>query len=117
MNDQALFLLNIFNQRTALSLDDLAVITDTSQFALLDAINYLRRQDCIRVCGVTKPVSKDEPLPPLELGTKMKITPWGKDALKKEQREKIGDLRAWIAIGISCVSLVLSIISIVMQQY
>ena len=113
MNEQAFAVLVAFEHRSSLSLHDLGVLADASWLDPLDAVNYLRRLNYIRVCGQTQPVPSDQPLPPLEMHTQMELTQWGRDALRRARREERTDRRDWAGFYVGIATLVVAAITLV----
>lgn len=113
MNEQAFAVLVAFEHRSSLSLHDLGVLADASWLDPLDAVNYLRRLNYIRVCGQTQPVPSDQPLPPLEMHTQMELTQWGRDALRRARREERTDRRDWASFYVGIATLAVAAITLV----
>lgn len=113
MNEQAFAVLVAFEHRSSLSLHDLGVLAGASWLDPLDAVNYLRRLNYIRVCGQTQPVPSDQPLPPLEMHTQMELTQWGRDALRRARREDQRDWRSRATLVIAAATLVATVVGIV----
>lgn len=113
MTDKNYVILSLFEKHGSLCLDDFRVLCSYSLEDVASSIAYLRGLKWIKLH-----TESDDPL--LEKGvfpnTHLVLTEYGKDALHQERKRKnyyfFNAVRAWIAIGLSVLSLVVSIIAL-----
>lgn len=113
MTDKNYVILSLFEKHGSLCLDDFRVLCGYSFEEVASSIAYLRGLKWIKL----QTESDDHRL---EKGvfqnTNLVLTEYGKDALHQERKRKnyylFNAVRAWIAIGLSVLSLVVSIIAL-----
>lgn len=115
MDKKLIVILQLFAERSALSLHDLAVLGNTGPAVLAEDVVYLHREGYLKVDGNYALLHdlKDGELTqdaPLVLTVAGRVALQNKLDAQKERR--FNEIRAWITLAIAFAALVISIISV-----
>lgn len=112
MDELTLSYLRLFNKRNQLSIYDISVLTGIDTLTISSSIDFLLRAGYIQCANGYSLEPGNPPTP----DTPFELTHYGfASMLSGEDHHKyrrFNEIRAWITLGISIISLILSLISL-----